>query len=222
MSHEAIVAFVLAGWLLNLTPGPDVLCITTHALRGGLRAGAWAAIGVIAGCLVHVVIAGLGVGAMLSTSAWAFQLLKWLGSAYLVLLGLRMLWASRGSAQAGGTVSEAVGVAPAATASVRPLEAWRAGFLTNVLNPKVALFFLAFVPQFIPADAAHPVAMFLALGLLFNLNSLPINLAWAWLGARASRSPVVHRVQIGLDRLAGLLFVGFGVRLAWSSVPTNP
>ena len=206
-----LLLFIAAGWLLNLTPGPDVLCIVNHALRGGVRPGVVAALGIVSGCFVHVVAAAVGVSALLATSATAFTVLKWVGAAYLVFMGVRLL-RSRPSPLA---------VAPALAAP----SLWRIyqrGFLTNVLNPKVALFFLAFVPQFIPPDAPHKAWTFLALGLIFNLNSLPINLGYAWLAAWAARRlDAVQKAMHWLDRAAGLMFLGFGLRLAMTDHPAS-
>ncbi len=173
-----------------------------------------AALGIVSGCFVHVFAAALGVGALLATSATAFTLLKWAGAAYLVWMGLRLLLARPG---AGVTLPSA----PLAT----PLPAnlgriYRRGFLTNVLNPKVALFFLAFVPQFIAPDAPDKVVVFLLLGLLFNLNSLPINFGYAWLaGWAANRLSAASRALRWMDRAAGAMFIGFGLRLAMSDNP---
>src|SRR5690606_35751969 len=141
------------------------------------------ALGIVAGCFVHVFAAAAGLSALLATSATAFTVLKWIGAAYLVWMGVNLL-RSRGARLdlAGGPPPEADLWA-----------VWRRGFLTNVLNPKVALFFLAFVPQFIRPDAAHPALSFLLLGVLFNLNSLPINLGYAWLAAWAARR--LHTLQ---------------------------
>jgi threonine/homoserine/homoserine lactone efflux protein len=211
-----LLVFIVSGWLLNLTPGPDVLYILSHAMLTGLRAGVVAALGIVAGCFVHVVAAALGVSALLATSATAFVVLKWVGAAYLVWMGVRMLLARKG-ATAPALVADRATVPPVAI----PLrQVFLRGFLTNVLNPKVALFFLAFVPQFIAPQATDKVWIFLMLGLLFNLNSLPINLGYAWLGSFAVRR--VQSVQRGmrwLDRAAGLLFIGFGVKLALSQPP---
>lgn len=204
-----LLLFIAAGWLLNLTPGPDVLFIVTSALRHGVRAGAVAALGIVSGCFVHVLAAAIGVGALLATSAAAFTVLKWVGAAYLVWMGVR-LWRSR-------AVPLELG-APAGDADL-----WRVfcrGLLTNLLNPKVALFFLAFVPQFIAPDAPDKALAFLLLGLIFNLNSLPINLGYAWLAAWASRRVhAVQRTMHGLERAAGVMFVGFGLRLALTDNP---
>ena len=206
--------FIAAGWLLNLTPGPDVLYIVSNALRSGARAGIVAALGIVSGCFVHVFAAAIGLSALLTTSAAAFTVLKWIGAAYLLWMGVRMLFS-----RATPLVIHAEGVAPEA-------DLWRVfrrGFLTNVLNPKVALFFLAFVPQFIAPDAANKALVFLLLGLIFNLNSLPINFGYAWLAAWfARRVEVVQRGMRWLDRAAGALFIGFGVKLAMTDNPAQP
>jgi threonine/homoserine/homoserine lactone efflux protein len=207
-----LLLFIAAGWLLNLTPGPDVLYIVSHGLRSGARAGMVAALGIISGCFVHVFAAAAGLSALLATSATAFTVLKWIGAAYLLWMGVKLLFSR------GGRLSLDEG---------SPVETdlwavWRRGFLTNVLNPKVALFFLAFVPQFIRPDAAHPALSFLLLGVLFNLNSLPINLGYAWLAAWAARRlHTLQRAMGWMDRAAGALFIGFGLRLAFTDHPTK-
>lgn len=217
---------MLAGVLLNLTPGPDVLYIVNQSLRGGVQRGLVAAWGITAGCFVHVAAAALGLGAVLATSADAFNLIKWMGAAYLLWMGGRLLWRT---SQAAG---DEVAVSPQ-TMAVPPRESlpgevtrlhavFFGAFATNALNPKVALFFLAFVPQFIPAQAADPAWSFVLLGCLFNLNSLLVCMGWAlaasWLARKA------HWLQRGmrhLDRLAGLLFSGFGLKLALTDPPSH-
>jgi RhtB (resistance to homoserine/threonine) family protein len=211
-----LLVFIVSGWLLNLTPGPDVLYILSHAMRTGLRAGVVAALGIVAGCFVHVVAAALGVSALLATSATAFVVLKWVGAAYLVWMGVRMLLAREGATAPASTADRAT--MPPVAFPLRHV--FLRGFLTNVLNPKVALFFLAFVPQFIAPQTADKAWTFLMLGLLFNLNSLPINLGYAWVGSFAVRR--VQSIQRGmrwLDRIAGAIFIGFGVKLALSQPP---
>ena len=210
-----LLMFILAGWLLNLTPGPDVLYIVSNALKSGVRAGIVAALGIVSGCFVHVFAAALGVGALLATSATAFTVLKWVGAAYLMWMGVKLLLATGGSA-----------VVPlAGVASREPVDlgrVFRQGFLTNVLNPKVALFFLAFVPQFIAPGTEDKVTAFLLLGLLFNVNSLPINFGYAWLAGWASRRVgAVQRAMHWMDRAAGVMFIGFGLRLAMSDNPSR-
>ena len=208
--------FVLAGLLLNLTPGPDLLYILGHALRprrGAARAGVVATLGVIAGCLVHVLIASAGLGALLAASATAFGVLKWLGAAYLVYLGWRSWRAAAQPADAAST--------PVASPSAAAI--FRDGLLTNLLNPKVVLFFLAFLPQFIAPDAAQPAAAFALLGLVFCGNSLLVCLLCVWAAAWAGRqlAGVLPRARSWLDRAAGVLFVGFGLRLAMSELPAR-
>ncbi|HYP71368.1 MAG TPA: LysE family translocator, partial [Variovorax sp.] len=141
----ALLAFIAAGLLLNLTPGPDVFYIVNHSLRSGVRAGLVAALGITAGCCVHIAAAAIGVSALVAASATAFAVLKWVGAAYLVYVGATMLLARGKPASVPGAV--------AAPVSVSLWSVFSRGFLTNTLNPKVALFFLAFVPQFIPHDA---------------------------------------------------------------------
>lgn len=213
-----LLMFIAAGWLLNLTPGPDVLYIVRHALKSGVRAGMVAALGIVSGCFVHVLAAALGVGALLATSATAFTLLKWAGAAYLVWMGVKLLLAKAGSS----VVPAETGAATVAVSVVDLGRVFRQGFLTNVLNPKVALFFLAFVPQFIAPGTPDPVAVFLLLGLIFNLNSLPINFGYAWLAGWASRRVgTVQRAMHWMDRAAGVMFIGFGLRLALADNPSR-
>ncbi len=210
-----LLMFIAAGWLLNLTPGPDVLYIVSNALKSGVRAGIVAALGIVSGCFVHVFAAALGVSALLAASATAFTVLKWIGAAYLMWMGVKLLLTKGGS-----SVVPATGAAAREPADLGRI--FRQGFLTNVLNPKVALFFLAFVPQFIAPGTPDKVTAFLLLGLLFNLNSLPINFGYAWLAGWASRRVgAVQRTMHWMDRAAGLMFVGFGLRLALSDKPSR-
>ena len=208
-----LLVFIAAGWLLNLTPGPDMLYIVSSALRHGVRAGIVAALGILSGCFIHVLAAAVGVGALLAGSATAFSVLKWGGAAYLAWVGFKLL---RGLASASAITAGGPGAAEAADLA----RVFRCGFLTNVLNPKVALFFLAFVPQFIAPDAEHPATAFLALGCLFIVNSLPVTCACAWLaGSAAQRLGAVQKMLQGLDRIAGVMFIGFGIKLALSERP---
>jgi threonine/homoserine/homoserine lactone efflux protein len=212
-----LLVFIAAGWLLNLTPGPDVLYIVSNALRSGVRAGIVAGLGITAGCFVHILAAAVGVGAILATSASAFAVLKWAGAAYLVWMGIRTL-TSPAPASAKLLKGEAAGAAPVANLWA----VFRGGFWTNVLNPKVALFFLAFVPQFIAPDAPDKALAFVLLGLLFNINAIPVNSGWAVLAAWMARHATVQRGLHWLDRIAGAMFIGFGARLALSDNPSRP
>ena len=199
--------FVVAGLVLNLTPGPDMAYIAARGAIGGFRAGAAATFGITAGCVVHTLAAAMGLSVLLATSATAFAIVKWLGAAYLLYAGMRLLL---GSLRARHSVSPQAPLPPAGSARI-----FREALVINVLNPKVALFFLAFLPQFIDAGAPSPALAFLFLGTLFNVNSLFVNLPVAWLAAQAGRrgraSPGLARA---LQGAAGALFVFLAARLA--------
>jgi RhtB (resistance to homoserine/threonine) family protein len=212
---QQLLVFIAAGWLLNLTPGPDVLYIVTHALRSGVRAGMAAALGITAGCFVHVFAAAIGVGALLATSAMAFTVLKWAGAAYLLWIGVRLLVA-RAPQQAADLQALAAAQPRLGFAAIV-----RGGFLTNVLNPKVAIFFLAFVPQFIEPGTGSTALVFVLLGVLFNVSSLPINLGWAAAAAWMARRGSVRRAMHWLDRAAGAMFIAFGLKLALTDNPSR-
>ena len=214
MDASQLLLFVAAGLLLNLTPGPDVLYIVTNALRSGARAGVVAALGITAGCFVHIFAAALGVSALMAASSTAFSILKWAGAAYLVYVGARMLLARAPVAQEIDATDLIASCARVAWATGLK-DIFFQGFWTNVLNPKVALFFLAFVPQFIAPDVANKPLAFLLLGLLFNFNGLWVNVGWALTAAwMARRLGAVKAGMHWLERAAGLMFVGFGIRLA--------
>jgi threonine/homoserine/homoserine lactone efflux protein len=202
--------FVAAGLILNLTPGPDMAYIVARSAAGGFRDGAAAVFGITAGCVVHTLAAAAGLSAVLATSATAFEVVKWCGALYLLYAGIRLL-----RMREAGTRTSAV---PPGAAAVRPATIFREALLINVFNPKVALFFLAFVPQFIDRDAPAKAAAFVALGALFNVDSLFVNLPVAWLASRsASRLRAGARAARWLRRAAGSLFVVLAARLAVAS-----
>jgi threonine/homoserine/homoserine lactone efflux protein len=201
--------FLLAGILLNMTPGPDMALVMGRSLRDGARAGAVAALGIGAGAFVHIAAAALGLSVILSTSALAFTIVKWIGAAYLVFVGLTLLFAK---AEAGTAEGDAL--KPASLGAV-----FAQGFLTNVLNPKVALFFLAFLPQFIDPAAPHKALAFLFLGLAFNFTGTVWNLIVAWGAARMAKTSAVQAARLWLDRVLGALFLGLGIRLALADRP---
>jgi RhtB (resistance to homoserine/threonine) family protein len=212
---QHLLLFVAAGLLLNLTPGPDVLYIVSNALRSGARAGVVAALGINAGCFVHIAAAAVGVSALLAASATAFAVLKWAGAAYLVWIGVRLLFA-KASPQRWGSLRS-----PPPYERPNLWAVFRGGFLTNALNPKVAIFFLAFVPQFIAPATEHKALAFLALGALFNINSVAVNAGWALAAAWMAGRAAVQRGMHWLDRAAGAMFIAFGLRLALSDNPSR-
>lgn len=201
-----LTLFIVSGLLLNITPGQDVAYIVSRSAAHGLRDGAVAALGIGAGCFVHVFAAALGLSAILATSATAFLAVKLVGAAYLVYVGAAMLL-GRGN-----------GHGPARSASLAGVSARKVfsqGFLTNALNPKVALFFLAFLPQFVDAGAGSRPMAFLLLGVIFTVNGTLINLLWAWSAARLSTMlGGGGRFGVWIKRAVGALFVSFGIRLA--------
>lgn len=220
MGIDNLALFMAAGILLNLTPGPDVLYIVSHALKSGWKTGAVAALGITAGCFVHIAAAALGVSALLAASHTAFVVLKWLGAAYLVYVGVTM-WRASLASQKNSPDLIAVIASSAVVASIKGLKnVFIKGFWTNALNPKVALFFLAFLPQFIAPGAEHKTMAFLLLGLIFNFNSLLVGLGYAALAAAASRRfAVLQSAMLWLERAAGSLFIVFGLKLALTDNP---
>jgi threonine/homoserine/homoserine lactone efflux protein len=200
--------FFVAVLLLNATPGPDTAFIVGRSIAQGRSAGLVSALGISAGCCVHALASALGLSAILAASATAFTLIKLAGAAYLIYIGARMLLARPSNTDGRGAAETA--------RAVRPLHTifWQA-LATNVLNPKVILFFLAFIPQFVRADSPQKTAAFLVLGLVFALISLCWNSGTAFLAGtlarRAGRNP---RVSFWLERVVGGTFIALGAKLA--------
>ncbi|MGQ0677119.1 MAG: LysE family translocator [Rhodospirillales bacterium] len=199
----ALLAFLAAGLALNLTPGPDMAYVAARGAAGGRRAGVVSALGVGAGCVVHTAFVALGLAAVLAASAAAYQAVRWAGAAYLLYVA-GQIWKQ--------------GDAPP---NLRPLGAagpWRVfaqGALINVLNPKVALFFLAFLPQFVDPSAGDVALRLAVLGTIFNLTGTAVNLAvGAMAGAAATllaRRAAWWRWQ---NRAVALVLAGLAARLA--------
>ncbi|HZZ31207.1 MAG TPA: LysE family translocator [Phenylobacterium sp.] len=200
---QALLAFSVAAGLLTLTPGLDTaLVLRTAAVEGPKRAGL-AAIGIGGGCLVWGAAAALGLAALLQASALAFNVLKWAGAAYLVWLGIGMLLRPRDRFEVGAADATGAGAL-----------AWlRKGFLTNLLNPKVGVFYVSFLPQFLPKGVAPAPFVFLlaSLHVLMGLIWFAALIAATQPIARMLKTPAVVR---WLDRATGLVFLGFGARLA--------
>jgi threonine/homoserine/homoserine lactone efflux protein len=196
--------FVVSALLLNITPGADTLYIVGRSSTQGLKAGAVAALGIGAGIMVHITAAALGVSALFTASATAFAFLKLAGAAYLIYVGISLMRARTDAASASGVPQ------PASSRTI-----FVQGFWTNALNPKVAVFFLAFLPQFVDAAAPHKALSLLFLGLLFNLNGTLWNLFVAWSSARIGRALMTRGAAARwFNRSVGALFVFLGARLA--------
>jgi threonine/homoserine/homoserine lactone efflux protein len=196
--------FVITGVLLNLAPGQDTFYIVGRSLAQGTRIGIVSALGINAGSVVHTLAAAIGLSAILAASASAFTALKLVGAAYLVYLGVRMLTAS------------SVTSSPTATLPAQSTwTAFRQGILTNLLNPKVALFFLAFMPQFIGAQSSTKVLAFIVLGATFVFTGTAWCLVLALAAGKMRDSFVRRPKRIALiSRVTGGVFVLLGLRLA--------
>ena len=202
--------FILAGLLLNITPGPDMLYIAGRTASQGFRSGLAAVMGINAGCLVHTLAGAIGFSAILMASAEAFFVVKLVGAAYLIYVGISLLLEKQKAA------TEISSTLPSKT--IR--QAFWQGFLTNVLNPKVALFFLAFLPQFILSDSSAKPAAFIVLGVIFIINSLFVTIGFAAIVARArTRIQSSSRIALWLNRSCGALFIAIGVKLALTEKP---
>jgi threonine/homoserine/homoserine lactone efflux protein len=200
-----LALFVVSGLLLNIMPGPDSLLIMTRSATQGWRAGSAAAMGIGTGTFVHILAAALGLSAVLATSAMAFTVVKLAGAAYILYMAVGLLMSKKREEAAARPV-----VAPLPAGKI-----FAQGFLTNVLNPKVAVFFLAFVPQFISADSANKPLAFIILGCIFNFNGMLWCNALSLFTAKASeRVKVNPTVSVWLNRATGGLFVWLGVKLA--------
>jgi threonine/homoserine/homoserine lactone efflux protein len=198
--------FLITGILLNLTPGPDTAYILGRSIAQGREAGIASAFGISVGSVFHTCAAALGLSAILATSAWAFVAVKMIGGAYLIFLGIRML-IERGSKF----------YLPEHFRRSTSAAAFRQGILTNILNPKVALFFLAFLPQFIDPGSTAKVPAFLVLGFTFVTTGTLWCLVLAWFASTFSeRLRRNEAVANFLNRAVGGLLVFLGVRLATS------
>ena len=203
---ENYLGFILAGILLNLTPGSDTIYILTRSMAQGKKAGLVSVLGISSGCLVHTLCAAFGLSLVLTTSATLFNLVKYAGAAYLIYLGVKMFKdrSQLFETQQNGFESEDL------------LKIYRQGVITNVLNPKVALFFLSFLPQFIRPEQTHGPLPFLILGATFLTTGTLWCLFLAY-AASVMTTTLRNNSQIGqlLQKFSGVVFVGLGLQLAF-------
>jgi RhtB (resistance to homoserine/threonine) family protein len=196
--------FLVAGILLNLAPGPDTAYIVGRSIAQGRDAGVASAFGISIGSLFHTLAAALGLSAIIASSAWAFGFVKIIGGGYLVFLGIKMLLEKRHRLDLPSNFRHSTAMA-----------AFRQGILTNILNPKVALFFLAFLPQFIDPASNAKVAAFVTLGLTFVITGTTWCLVLAFFASAFSeRLRGNQTITQWLNRTVGALFVFLGLRLA--------
>ena len=208
LGTHSLALFATTVFVINATPGVDMMLTLTQTLRHGVSGGLAAAAGIMAGCIVHALAAALGLAALIAASAAAFSVLKWLGAAYLLWLAFGMLR----SALAGETAA----VLPQAVESRSPAALFRQGVLTNVLNPKIALFFLALLPQFIDADAPSKTLAFLFLGAWFVVQGGIFLFVFVLLVAPLRRWQAGGAWKRGLNAAGAGLFAWLAVRLAFA------
>lgn len=198
--------FIISGLLLNITPGPDTALVVARSTQMGLRGGVAASFGITGGIMVHIAAAAIGLSALIAASATAFSVIKYAGAAYLIYIGLRLMFARQAAA--------ADAAAPR-TPSVPLRSVFWQGFFSNALNPKVAIFFLAFLPQFVANDAPSKALAFLFLGAIFSIGGTLWSLIVAAVTAHAaSRLKATRRFQRWIDGAIGAMFVALGVKLA--------
>ncbi len=199
-------AFITAAILLNLSPGPDIAFILGQTIRNGKRAGFMAMFGIWTGAFIHVVLAAAGLSAILATSAMAFTIVKWVGAAYLVWLGWQALKSKEGSFVSSNGVS-----------NLSDRSIFLQGVLIDVLNPKVAIFFLAFLPQFVVEGAGPASAQLFLHGVLIIVVAALIEPIMVVTGSQLTDYLKNHpRLGVWIDRSLGTLFIALGIRLALS------
>jgi threonine/homoserine/homoserine lactone efflux protein len=195
-------AFLAASFLLWLTPGPDTMYILARSIAQGRRAGVMSALGIGSGLLIHTLLAAVGLSAILAASALAFAVVKTAGAVYLIYLGVQALRRKVGSLYA---------------PDLKPIGSWcvyRQGVVSNTLNPKVAIFFLAFLPQFVDPAGGHGSMPFLFLGAIFVVGGTLWSLGQAVCAASATRTIRRNPALLGwLERLAGCVYIALGVNL---------
>jgi threonine/homoserine/homoserine lactone efflux protein len=205
-----IALFLVAAAVLAIAPGPDIVYVLTRGVSQGRKAGLAAALGFATGCLFHTALAALGVAALIRSSELAFNAVRWAGAAYLVWIGIQALRHRASFSLAGGGDARALGVI------------YRQSVIGNALNPKVTLFFLSFLPQFVDAKAGHVGWQMALLGVLFMAVTVVVFGAVAlfsgWIGERIRAHPAVGR---RLNVFAGLTFIALGIRVAMPDMGTR-
>jgi threonine/homoserine/homoserine lactone efflux protein len=213
----ALLSFTFAAVLIVLLPGPDSLVVVRGLVRGGRRGGAATAAGVLCGLVVWVAAAALGLSALLRASEIGYDVLKVVGACYLIWIGVASLASIRRRsagprAEPGAEVTDG----PTAPGPLLGGSGFSAGFLTDILNPKVGVFFVSFLPGFVPAH--HSVGWTtLAFGVLFTVLTALYFLGLIYVSGTIATWMSVPRIRRRLDALTGMVLVGFGLRLATES-----
>jgi RhtB (resistance to homoserine/threonine) family protein len=200
-------AFILVVLVLFLIPGPAVLLTLTQTVKGGLRAGIITGVGIAVGDLIHTIAAVLGLSAILMTSALAFEVVKYLGAAYLIFLGIKALFEKTKKQEQPKVKKEKSAVS------------FRQALLIELLNPKTALFFLAFLPQFVKTDGPPVVYQLLSLGLVFVLMSILYTSSLAFLASSIGNKLFTKNSKISRwqGKVVGTIYIGLGLQLVFQS-----
>lgn len=202
---ENFLAFVCAGILLILSPGPDTMFILGRSVSQGRQAGLYSAFGIALGCFVHITLATLGLSVILQQSQLAFQLIKYAGAAYLLYLGVKMLLNNSKQDLEVVVVAEAPDLK----------KIFVSGMITNILNPKVALFFIAFLPQFVQKEYHSPMLSLLVLGCIFNIMGTSWNMGLVFFSTKVTEQ--FHKssaIKNWLEKGTGAVFILLGLKLA--------
>jgi threonine/homoserine/homoserine lactone efflux protein len=204
---QNLYLFFIASLLLNLAPGNDMIYVASRSISQGTKAGIISAVGVFIGCCVHIAAAVFGLSIIIMKSAFLFELIKFIGAGYLIYLGVKALLAK-------SNFNKNIITLP-------PIDKWKLlkqGIITNALNPKVALFFLSFLPQFIQVSSPTYKVQLFTLGLWFDLQGTLVLIIVAWLIGNASNfiknNQKFWHIQ---EKITGIILIGLGIKVALSS-----
>lgn len=205
MDLQTFSVFAFAALMLNITPGNDMIFVATHATSHGIRAGIMASLGIAVGCLVHIFAATVGISAVISKSAFLFDALKYLGAAYLIYVGIKSLLSKTQTFDIQKIKEDKT-----------DFDIFKQGVITNALNPKVALFFLAFLPQFVPPQYEQTGLLIFMLGLWFNFSGTVVNVlvgvAFGKAGNFLNQHPSFTKWQ---ERFTGIILILLGLKVAF-------
>lgn len=198
--------FIVSSILLNITPGSDTIYILSRSIFQGQKAGVMSVYGIVSGSLVHTLLAGLGLSLILMQSALAFNIVKWIGAAYLIWLGIRSIMAKQEASPSIQAVT---------TQSNRKI--YFQGMMTNVLNPKVALFYLAFIPQFVSPEQTYGAIPFILLGLTFSTTGILWCMLLVLFSSKMAKRLQSSRISTYMNKITGGIFILLGLNLLRTS-----
>ncbi|ODP28839.1 Homoserine/homoserine lactone efflux protein [Paenibacillus nuruki] len=198
--------FILSSILLNITPGSDTIYILSRSIFQGKKAGIMSVYGIVSGSLVHTLLAGLGLSLILMQSALAFNIVKWIGAAYLIWLGIRSIMARHEDKPSMQAVE-----------SQSNRKVYLQGMMTNVLNPKVALFYLAFIPQFVSPEQTYGAIPFILLGLTFSTTGILWCMLLVLFSSKMAQRLQSSRISTYMNKITGSIFILLGLNLLRTS-----